>query len=195
MESLKTPVQYSLPVFARERSEDVTLATTQSWPCHVTKIVSSGIVQVAFDVQQQPFTMPANVEMPVATPEWVRLPLQVGDKGMAAKADAYLGGVSGLGGGTADLSRRANLTNLVFHPVGNTSWFTVDMNALTLYGVNGVVLMDQGKKTVFTLTPGGIKITLPSGGAVEIDGDLKVTGNTTVNNINITGTETGGGPT
>jgi hypothetical protein len=171
----------------------------------VTKVISSGIVEVDFDVQQQipngTLTFPGSVRMAVTTSEYERVPMQVGDKGVAVPADAYLGGVTGLGGGTADLTRRANLTALVFQPLGNTAWFSVDMNAYVLYGPNGVVLMDAKKKTVFTLTPSGIKITLQAGTSVEIDGNCKITGtlevdgNTTVNNINIQGTETGGGPT
>lgn len=114
--------------------------------------------------------------MPVATSEYARVPLQVGDKGFAIAADAYLGGNSGLGGGTADLTRRGNLTPLVFCPIGNTAWFSVDLNAFVIYGQNGVVLEDKGKHCIFTLTPSAVTIAVPSGAAVTVVGDLHVTG-------------------
>ena len=76
--------------------------------------------------------------MPVEGSEYIRLPIQVGDKGWVKAADAYLGGVSGLGGGVASLVRQGNLAALVFAPIGNTNFATVsNANAVTIYGVNG----------------------------------------------------------
>src|SRR5271165_872563 len=149
----KTPLGWSLNNFVDAKTGSALNSLTKSLPCHVTKIVSSGIVEIAFDMDTK-YTLPAGITMPVATAEYVRLPVQVGDKGWAIGADAYLGGVTGLGGGVADFTRRGNLTALVFHPLGNTKWSEVDNDSLILYGPNGVVIEDTGKNTVITLTGG-----------------------------------------
>ena len=124
-----------------------------------------------------PYTLP-NVTVPLFGPEYVRYPIQPGCKGVVFPADAYLGGVSGLGGGVADLALRGNLSTLVFFPIGNTSWSASDdANALVLYGPDGVIIRDMNKKTVFTLTENGIVITLQAGKFVTINGGLIVNGN------------------
>src|ERR1700740_3746370 len=86
-------------------------------PCRVVA-VSGSIVTVAFEVNAAPWTLP-NITIPKAESNWVRMPTQVGDKGYTAPADAYLGGISGLGGGVATLTQPGNLTALVFTPVSN----------------------------------------------------------------------------
>jgi hypothetical protein len=181
---LKTPIVFYQPLAMRTATQNENQQRAQGLPCHVVKVVSSGIVEVAFDVTGPPYTFPQST-LPVHMSEWGRIPVQVGDKGYAVPADAYLGGVTGLGGGTADLVRRGNLTSLAFQPLGNASWPAVDPNAYTLYGPNGAVLKDQQDKNNFTLTPnavtltltvGDVTITVPSGQRVTINGDLHVVG-------------------
>lgn len=185
--ALKTPLSWSLNQFVDGKTSSAMSMLTKQLPCHVVKVVSSQIVTVAFDVNTG-YTLP-QVTMPVATSEYVRHPIQVGDKGYAKGADVYLGGVSGLGGGTADMTRRGNLTSLCFQPLGNTNWTKVDNNALTMYGPNGVVIEDTKKGTTITLSPtdlkivlnkaGDVTITLQSGHKVQINGDLNVSGTMT----------------
>jgi GpV Apex motif len=95
---------------------------------------------------------------------------------MTVAASAYLGGVSGQGGGVATMIPPGNLTALAFLPLGNVSFFTVNGQILTMYGPGGVTLMDQGQTTFFNLTPGqiammagGHNVTISSVGVV-IDG-------------------------
>src|SRR6185437_12230915 len=71
----------------------------------------------AFEVTSS-ITLP-NITIPKAESNWIRMPTQVGDKGWTVPADAYLGAISGLGGGTPTLSRPHNLAALVFVPVSN----------------------------------------------------------------------------
>jgi hypothetical protein len=193
----KTPVGLSLNSFARNKALDQIARTGRSLPCTVVK-VSGAIVTVAFQIQAAPgqaaATLP-NVTMPVLGTEYIRAPIQVGCKGLAIAADAYLGGVSGIGGGVATMAQPANLTALVFVPIGNSGWFSVNGNVLVMYGPQGVTLMDQGMACVFTLTPtgatlalGAIDIKLSSAG-IELDGNVVIDGNLQVNgNINATGT-------
>ncbi|SMG37153.1 hypothetical protein [Cedecea sp. NFIX57] len=121
---------------------------------------SGKMVTVSFLLQDIPWTLP-QVTIPLFGPQYIRYPMQKGDKGIVIPANTYLGGVSGLGGGTADLTPPANLSALVFLPVSNTEWQNVDYNVLTMYGPEGVTLRDSGSNTTFLLTPDSITIATP----------------------------------
>lgn len=148
------------------------------------------MVEIEFDIKG-PFLLPRTT-IPVSSPKYARIPYQVGDRGVAVPLDFYQGGVSGLGGGTADFVQRGNLTNLRFEGIGHKELpGNVDLNAHVLYGKNGVVLhdldSDGNKHSVVTVTPEKITIDVSqsSGKTVEIkgttsitfDGDLRVKGN------------------
>ncbi|ENR0220588.1 hypothetical protein L8P93_15015 [Enterobacter kobei] len=115
------------------------------------------MVTVAFELHDTPYVFP-QVTIPLFGPQYIRYPMQPGDKGIVIPADTYLGGVSGQGGGIADLTPPANLSALVFLPVSNTEWESVDGNVVTIYGPEGVTIRDQGSNTTFLLTPGSITI-------------------------------------
>ena len=176
----KTPIARTLNVFAERKARGIIDLYGKALPASVVAVVSSGIVTVKFEIAntpRSPYTLP-NVTVPLFGPEYVRYPIQPGCKGVVFPADAYLGGVSELGGGVADLALRGNLSTLVFFPIGNTSWSASDdANALVLYGPDGVIIRDMNKKTVFTLTENGIVITLQAGKFVTINGGLIVNGN------------------
>lgn len=177
----KTPLVSTLNRFAEGKADDANQILGKSLPCSVVTVVSSGVVVVKFEVQSSALgaTLP-NVMVPVAGSEYVRLPLQVGDKGMCVTADAYLGGVSGLGGGVAGLVQQGNLAALAFAPLGNKSWApTPSPTAVVLYGVKGggVTLLSDitGQTVKIVLTSTGIAIT----GNVTLNGNLAVTGQVT----------------
>ena len=175
----KTWAVKNLDVFAGKRIQQALQQTGKALPCHVTGFPKAGvpIVTVAFDLTNVPYTLP-NITCPLFGPEYIRYPIQVGCKGVAFPADAYLGGVSGLGGGTADLSLIGNLTALVFFPIGNSGWAaSEDPNSLVLYGPNGVIIRDANKKTTITLTTNGLVINVQAGKALTINGALIVKGN------------------
>ena len=154
--SLKTPLGSALNAFTRNKIADAMQLAGRSLPCSVVE-VDGQIVTVKFELNS-PFTLP-QVTMPIFGAEYIRFPTQVGDRGFVVPADAYLGGISGLGGGVADLSQRANLSTLVFFPIGQKNFTAVDPNAVVVYGPNGVVLRNTASDTVFTLTPSGLDIT------------------------------------
>lgn len=151
----KTPFAQTLLRVGAKTSANSEQGQGQSLPCSVVS-VNGAIVTVKFEVTSA-YTLP-NVTMPLFGPEYIRYPIQVGDKGFAIPANAYLGGVSGLGGGTADLSQRANLSNLVFFPIGHKDWTVVDPQSVTIYGPNGVVLRDTGAKSSIIIIPNGVAI-------------------------------------
>lgn len=184
--SQKTPLARSLNQFAERKVRGIIELLGKSLPASVVS-VSGSIVTVKFEISG-PYTLP-NVTVPLAGPEYARPPTQKGDKGVVFSSDAYLGGMSGLGGGVADLSLRANLSSLVFFPIGNKGWTAPDdPNAYVIYGPDGVILRDTQSKTVFTLTAAGVVIQLQAGDALTVNGKLIVNGDIDgAANFNLTG--------
>jgi hypothetical protein len=157
--SQKTPFQRSINAVAEKRVGDAIQQRGKGLPCSVVS-VAGAIVTVKFEVQSG-FTLP-QVTIPLFGPEYIRYPIQVGDKGVVVPLDARLGGISGLGGTVADLTVPSNLGALVFLPIGNALWSSVDQNSVTIYGPNGVVMRDTGSNSVITLTPTSISMVSPT---------------------------------
>lgn len=151
--SFKTPFGRTINQLAETKALQAIQQLGKALPCSVVA-VSGSIVTVKFEMNG-PYTLP-NVTMPMFGPEYVRYPIQVGDKGVTLPADAYLGGMSGLGGGVAGVTLPTNLSALVWLPISNQAWFAVDPNAVTIYGPNGVVLQDTDATSTLILTPSGI---------------------------------------
>lgn len=172
----KTPLAQSLGLVDQRAADNRQHRMGKNLPCSLG-MINGSIVQVNFEMNATPFTLPQPT-MPAFGPEYIRYPYQKGDMGVTVAADAYLGQMSGLGSGTADLREPPNLGALVFLPVGNQDWTPPeDTQALICYGPNGVILRDKGKLVTFTLTPQGIVIDLHGNGNVTIqNGDLHVTG-------------------
>ncbi len=95
------------------------------------------------------------------------MPTRLGDKGVCFPADVYLGGVSGLGGGTATLTPQGNLSTLMFFATGNNGWIAADPNVLTLYGAAGLI----NPKPVARV---GDKVATPAGTGIIISGSSQV---------------------
>lgn len=175
---LKTPLNLSLNRLAANRSQVQSWITGKSLPCVVTKVVSSGIVTVSFQVNSGKLTMPP-VTIPIEGAEYVRYPIQVGDKGLAIAASTRLGGISGLGSGQPDLSQPANLSGLSFIWLGNTAWVApLDPNAVELYGVgdSGVILRSGDSVVKVTISADGVTIET-GGNPVTVNGGGDVTVN------------------
>ncbi|HEX7911796.1 MAG TPA: hypothetical protein VF534_27395 [Paraburkholderia sp.] len=143
-------VQKSANKLAINRAQQAIQNTGRALPCRVVK-VSGAIVTVAFEVQDSPQALP-NITIPKAESPWVRMPTQVGDKGVTMPADVYLGGVSGLGGGVATMTRRGNLSALVFVPVSSASSGPIDPNAAQVQGPDGVILQTTAGTTSSIVT-------------------------------------------
>lgn len=156
--SQKTPLGRSLNEFAKRKVLDQMQLSGQNLPCSVVK-AEGAIITVKFEVNS-PFTLP-QVTLPLFGPEYIRYPMQAGDKGVVLAMDARIGAMSGLGKGVATLDKPANLSALVFLPIGNTEWANVDPLAVVVRGPNGVVLEDEGANSVFTLTPTSVTIQAP----------------------------------
>lgn len=134
---LKLWVQGNLSKLAVNRARNEIQSTGQALPCSVVA-VNGSIVTVKFEVNAKPWTLP-QITIPKAESPWVRSPTQVGDKGLTMPADAYLGGMSGLGGGVATMAKPGNLSALVFVPISNKNSPPIDPTAAQIEGPNGVI--------------------------------------------------------
>lgn len=162
----KTPLARTLPLFAQRKAQDEIAKQGKALPGVVTA-VSGQLVTVGFQVQG---IMLQPVQMPIFGAEYVRLPVQVGDKGVAFPADVYLGGISGMGQGTADTTLQGNLSTLVWFPIGNKAWTLptgADANTLALYGHLALLLLDSfSANSSVKLTSTGITLAFGSGSIV-----------------------------
>jgi hypothetical protein len=156
--SQKTAFALSSNKWATKRINDAVQLAGKALPAEVVSIPEPGvpIVTVKF-LLTGIFTLPV-VTLPVAGAIYFRPPTAVGDLGAVFPLDVYLGGVSGLGGGVADLSQRANLSTLVWFAIGNAGWDAVDPNVFTLFGPGGVTLRDTGSASELLLTPSSIDL-------------------------------------
>ncbi len=172
----KVPLARSLEAFGLRKAQSAIDLLGQSLPASVVAVPSSGIVKVKVELTNLPFTI-SEITVPVFGSEYLRIPIQPGMKGAVMAFDYYLGGMTGLGGGTADLTPRPNLSNLVFAPLGNTAWsVTEDPNAVVLYGPDGIILRDaQGRIKLF-LQPAKAELDLPIGVPFVINGNVQING-------------------
>lgn len=137
----------SMNRFAERKVEDALQKAGKVLPASVVK-QDGNMITVAFELRDIPYVLP-QVTVPLFGPQYIRYPMQPGDKGIVIPADTYLGGVSGQGGGIADLTPPANLSALVFLPISNTEWEPVDGQVVTIYGPEGVTIRDAGSNTTF----------------------------------------------
>lgn len=140
----------------------------QNLPASVVSVESPGTVKVKFELTNIPFTLP-QVTVPVLGSEFIRLPIKPGMLGWVISASAYLGGVSGLGGGTADLMTRPNLSNVVWSPIGNTQWSVPDdTDSVVIYGPDGVILRTLNSERKVSINGTGVAVSVQAGDTVEI---------------------------
>ena len=182
----KTPLASTLNNFTEKKIEDFQQAQGQFLPCSVVA-VNGSIVTVNFEVLSGILTLP-QVTCPIAESEYTRLPIQVGDKGICIAASTRLGGITGLGLGLAPLDNPSNLGGLVFMPIGNKNWFSVNGQYLVLYGIDGVEITTKQQDVKLTLNHSGITIDLHGGNLIVNNGNTTMNGNLTVNGL-ITGTQ------
>jgi hypothetical protein len=159
----KTPLSRTLSQYVSQRATDEIRKRGRSLPGTVLS-VSGSIVTVNLDLAGK--TLP-RVTMPVFGPEFIRYPIQIGDKGVCFPVDVSIAGVSGLGSGTPDDTLQTNLSTLVWFPVGNKGWTAPpgsDGNTLALYGHLALLLLDSiNADSSVKLASNGITLTFGSG--------------------------------
>jgi len=178
----KTPLVRTLSSFVQQKALAQIAQLGQALPGHVLSVTGS-IVTVAFDVMG--LNLP-QVTMPVFGPEYIRYPVQAGDKGVAFPASVSIVAASGLGAGTPGNAQQANLSTLVWFPCGNKGWATppgADANTLSLYGKLATLLLDslagncslKLSSTGITLTMGSNSVALTSSAITLTVGSKVVT--------------------
>jgi hypothetical protein len=187
--ALKTPFGQYANELALKRAEDQIQLLGKALPCSVVS-GNGSFVTVRFEIDVGA-ALP-QVRVPVATSQYFRMPLQAGDRGVVLPADAALGGVTGLGGGTATAARQANLAALVFVPLGATSFPAAPDGFAVVYGPNGVVIKNAAGDTTITVTAAGVTIALTGGNVTVTGGDVIADGISLKTHIH-SGVQTGGG--
>lgn len=160
----------SMNRFTERKIENALQKSGKVLPASVVK-QTGNMITVSFELRDIPYVLP-QVTIPLFGPQYIRYPMQPGDKGIVIPADTYIGGVSGQGGGTADMTPPANLSALVFLPISNTEWQGVDGQVVTVYGPEGVTLRDSGSNTTFLLKPDSIAISTPDSFTVNVGGTV-----------------------
>ncbi|HGV3509730.1 MULTISPECIES: hypothetical protein [Klebsiella] len=160
----------SMNRFTERKIENALQKSGKVLPASVVK-QTGNMITVSFELRDIPYVLP-QVTIPLFGPQYIRYPMQPGDKGIVIPADTYIGGVSGQGGGIADMTPPANLSALVFLPISNTEWQGVDGQVVTVYGPEGVTLRDSGSNTTFLLKPDSIAISTPDSFTVNVGGTV-----------------------
>jgi hypothetical protein len=151
--AIKQPFNKTMSEYAGNRFSALQQVLKKAVPVTVDSLEKNGTIATVKLEVDSAFTLP-KIKMPVYGPEYIRWPLQKGAKGVMLSSDLALGAMSGLGEGVARLTVQPNLSTGVFFPIGNTSFEdTDDPQATVIYGPNGVILRDDKKKSVLTLTP------------------------------------------
>lgn len=173
---LKLWVQGNLNKLAVNRARNEIQGTGRALPCSVVS-VSGSLVTVKFEINSKPWTLP-QITIPKAESQWIRAPIQKGDAGITIPADVLIGNVTGLGGGVPTMARPGNLSALVFLPVANKNFSSVNTNQAYIAGPQGALIQtEDGTSSILvnesgiTLTFGGKVVTLTSSG-FTIDGIL-----------------------
>jgi len=171
----KTPFAQTMNTFAQRKVQDNLQQQGQVLPCSVVEVLNNGtVVTVAFQVDASlGYTIP-QVTIPVAISQYVRIPIQVGDTGIALSANARLGGISGLGTGLAPLVTPSNLGALVFLPISNNNWSSIDSTATVVSSAHGESVVTISDTEV-SLVQGSTSIVL-SGGNINVTGTLIING-------------------
>lgn len=160
----------SMNRFTERKIENALQKSGKVLPASVVK-QAGNMITVSFELRDIPYVLP-QVTIPLFGPQYIRYPMQPGDKGIVIPADTYIGGVSGQGGGIADMTPPANLSALVFLPISNTEWSDVDGEVLTMYGPEGVTIRDRANNSTFLLTPQSVAIATPDSFTVTVGGTV-----------------------
>ena len=151
--ALKTPFIQSLDTYVANSIAQSANSRGLSLPASVVSVDDTKtIVTVKFEIETQVPTADGsvttlvqfpNVTCPVFGPQYLRYPIQVGDKGVCLAASAYLGQMAGFTTETATLANPGNLSALVFFPIGNQTFQAAENpDAAILYGPDGAIMRD-----------------------------------------------------
>lgn len=152
-DALKKPLFHSLGEYVGNRYRTLDDLRGKCLPC-IVKAVDGATVTVDFEVDAG-LVLPT-VTMPVAVSEYLRVPVFVGDKGVAVPASMSIAGITGLGGGLSKQVDVGNLGALFFVPLGNAAWATVNATAIVLSAPGGTMIRSQDGTVTLAVSSVGI---------------------------------------
>lgn len=161
-------LQSTLGETANNRAAQAVAAIGKALPCVVTAVHYPGpLVTVAFELISPTWTLQP-VTIPVAMAQWARLPVQVGDLGVAASADAFLGGIAGVGPKAVLGATNGNLGSLFFVPIATTTFSAPPTNEFWGNGPDGGRIGDDQNTCYVDADANGETISLVCGTNVSI---------------------------
>lgn len=158
----------ALSEMIQQKTADINALAGRLLPAHVVA-VSGQLVTVHFDILPEPGVVYPDVTIPIATFEYLRWPVQVGDKGVTLCADVSLALQTGQGINLPSRAAPPSLTALYFLPLASTQFSEVDPNKITLYGPDGAVLRTQDNNSKITVNKQ--RIDMKTVKAIELDAE------------------------
>lgn len=149
-------------------------------PCTVVSTAGQ-IVTVSFDPRA--VGLLPNLTVPVDSSAYDYVPYQAGDTGVVRPTDLYIGNITGLGSSTPTPTRAANLSALVFTPVGKKSFAAANALARIIQAPDGWISQTTqgttcsivGNQSGITLTFGSTTITMNASSITMTAGGETVT--------------------
>ncbi len=166
-------MQLSLNKMAVNRALEAIQNAGKSLPCEVTAI-DGAIVTVKFNLDTAPWTLPP-ISIPKLESPWLRSPTQIGDMGLAVPAGTYLGGISGLGGGVANMRNPGNLSALYFAPISSADSPPPNVNAATVQGPEGAIIQTTAGPTPSSVVTNQSGTTVTFGSTTIVVGASSIT--------------------
>jgi hypothetical protein len=167
----KHPFVNTIAAAMRARVADAFHLLGKCLPVAITKAAGGNFFTVGFQVTDPVFTFP-QLTVPLASSEFIRLPLQPNAPGIVVALDATNAQITGTSTGTADLTRPGNLESLVLLPVANKNFPAItgdDGNTLILYGPTASLLLDsKAAKASVKLNASGITATVEGGNTMTV---------------------------
>jgi hypothetical protein len=130
---------------ARGGAEAMISLLGKSLPASIES-VNGSMAKVRIEINSD-FVFPL-IEVPIVGSQYVRAPFQKGDKGAVISIDASIAAMIGMSNTAADLGEPGNISALVFIPLGNAGWVSVDSKTLVLTGLTDVMLRNDSHQTV-----------------------------------------------
>lgn len=131
-------------------------------------------VSVTVNIEVSSKTAYPKIQAPVLSPEYIRLPIQKGCRGILIPLSVNIEHICGLGQTAPENVPTFNISNMAFIPIYYATQEKVDNDTIHIIGgKNGAVICSSGKSSIIKCENG--KITMKAD-SISIDGDLNIKG-------------------
>lgn len=164
----KYPLLQALSEMVNNLIEDRLDIKGKQLPCYITD-VDNQFVTVHFDMLPDGIVYP-EIKIPIMGWEYIRIPVQKGDKGVTLAADVSLRNISKQGG-VANRSILPSLTPLFFVPIANNQWSKEDGKKVVIVGPEGAIIKTKDISNIITVDTGKIEIKSGSNAVITVNSD------------------------